>query len=251
MSARLHVDPAECALAAGATLALPEAAAHHALRALRMREGDTLVLFDGNGGEWPATIVSADRRGATVEIGTHRAIERESPLSVRLAVAVLATDAMDFAVRKAVELGVAAIDPVVAARSQGASRADRAEHWRRIVIAACEQCGRNRIPVVAAPRPLDVWLASRDGSIPGVVLTPTADTSLASAANTRVIDVLIGPEGGFEPREIDAARRAGLRAVAMGPRVLKAETACVAALAALQAIAGDWQPVSGGGTASA
>jgi len=246
MSPRLFVDPAECALAAGETVALPEAAAHHALRVLRMREGDALTLFDGAGGEWPATIASADRRGATVAVGAHRAVERESPLAVRLAIGLLATDAMDYAVRKSVELGVAAIDPVVAARSQGAARSHRADHWRRIVIAACEQCGRNRVPPVAPPRPLDEWLAARDRATPGILLAPGASATFASVPPAGAVDVLVGPEGGFDPRELDAASRAGLRPVAMGPRVLKAETACVAALAALQAIAGDWRGEASG-----
>jgi 16S rRNA (uracil1498-N3)-methyltransferase len=241
MSPRLFVDPSQCALAAGVAVAMPEAAAHHALRVVRMREGDALTLFDGTGGEWQATIASADKRGATVAVEAHRAIERESPLAIRLAIAILATDAMDYAVRKSVELGVAAIDPVVAARSQGAARSNRAEHWRRIVIAACEQCGRNRVPSVAAPRPLDDWLASRDRAMPGIVLAPGVTAPLASVAAGRAIDLLVGPEGGFESRELDAALRAGLRPVAMGPRVLKSETACVAAIAALQSLAGDWR----------
>lgn len=246
MSARLFIDPAECSLAAGTALALPETAAHHALRVLRMREGDALTLFDGTGGEWPATIASADRRGATVAVGAHRAVERESPLAIRLAIGLLATDAMDYAVRKSVELGVAAIDPILAARSQGAARSHRADHWRRIVIAACEQCGRNRLPVVAAPRPLGDWLAARHRATPGIVLAPGARATIAALAPAGALDVLVGPEGGFDPRELDAASRAGLRPVAMGPRVLKAETACVAALAALQAIGGDWRGEASG-----
>lgn len=240
MTARLFVEPEACALAAGATVELPEAAAHHALRVLRLRAGEPVTLFDGTGGEWRATIAPSGRRGATAIVERHDAIERESPLSIRLVVATLATDAMDYAVRKAIELGVAAIEPVIAARSQGASRGARAEHWRRIAIAACEQCGRNRIPDVAAPRPLDAWLAAREPARAGIVLVPGAATAFAEAARAGAIDVLVGPEGGFEPREVEAATRAGLRAVAMGPRVLKAETACVAAIAALQAIGGDW-----------
>lgn len=239
MSIRLHVDPDECALAAGSTVALPESAAHHALRVLRMREGDAVTLFDGTGGEWRATIASAGKRGATVRVDAHLAIERESPLSLRLAIAMLATDAMDYAVRKAVELGAAVIDPVVAARSQGASRTGRADHWRRIVVAACEQCGRNRVPPVAAPQPFDAWLAARDPARAGVVLVPGASGTFAAFRDAAAVDVLVGPEGGFESREVDAAVRAGLHPVAMGPRVLKAETACVAALAALQALHGD------------
>lgn len=239
MTARLHVDPAEVALAAGTSVGLPEAAAHHALRVLRLRDGEALTLFDGTGGEWRATIAVAGRRGASVEIAAHDPVERESPLAATLVVSTLATDAMDYAVRKAVELGVAAIEPVVAARSQGGARSGRPEHWRRIVIAACEQCGRNRVPVVATPRPLDDWLAEREAAHNGVVLVPGAGSALPAFRDTGAIDVLVGPEGGFESREVEAAIRAGMRPVGMGPRILKAETACVAALAVLQATHGD------------
>jgi 16S rRNA (uracil1498-N3)-methyltransferase len=240
MTPRLYVEG--LALAPGATLALPDAAAHHALRVLRLRVGDALALFDGTGGEWTATLAGAAPRGAgaTVEIASHDAVERESPLAATLAMSTLATDAMDYAVRKAVELGVASIAPVVAMRSQGSSRGEaRVEHWRRIAIAACEQCGRNRIPPIAAPQPLAAWLGNRDRATPGIVLAPAGDASLASVRAVDAIDVLVGPEGGFDAGELAAAARAGLRAVALGPRILKAETACVAALSALQALRGD------------
>jgi 16S rRNA (uracil1498-N3)-methyltransferase len=241
VTARLHVDPAEVALAAGTSVELPEAAAHHALRVLRLRDGEALTLFDGTGGEWRATIAVAGRRGASVEIAAHDPVERESPLAATLVVSTLATDAMDYAVRKAVELGAAAIVPVVAARSQGALRGDRrVEHWRRIAIAACEQCGRNRVPPVELPQPLGAWLGTRDAARPGIVLAPGGHAPLAGIGAVDTIDVLVGPEGGLDAAEIVAAKRAGLRAVTMGPRVMKAETACVAALAALQALRGDF-----------
>jgi 16S rRNA (uracil1498-N3)-methyltransferase len=240
MTPRLFVDAGEVVLAQGASAELPEAAAHHALRVLRLRDGDAVTLFDGTGGEWRATIAAAGRRGATVAIGAHDPVERESPLAATLVVSTLATDAMDYAVRKAVELGAAAILPVVAARSQGGSRGDRrVEHWRKIVVAACEQCGRNRVPPVELPQPLGAWLATRDVSKPGVVLAPGGEATLAAVGAVDAIDVLVGPEGGFDDGEIAAATKAGLRAVSMGPRVMKAETACVAALAALQALRGD------------
>ena len=124
MTPRLFVDASGIALAEGASVVLPEPAAHHAMRVLRLREGDALTLFDGTGGEWRATIAAAGRRDATVAIGAHDPVERESPFAATLVVSTLATDAMDYAVRKAVELGAAAIVPVVAARSQGASRGD-------------------------------------------------------------------------------------------------------------------------------
>jgi len=240
VSARLHVG--EIPLAAGASLALPREAAHHALRVLRLRDGEAVTLFDGRGGEWHGVIASGGRRGedAIVAIERFDAVERESPLAVTLAMSTLATDAMDYAVRKAVELGCASVAPVVAARSQGAShRGTRAEHWRRIAIAACEQCGRNRIPPIDAPVALADWLDARDARRPGIVLALGADAVLASLAAATALDVLVGPEGGFDAGELAAAKRAGLTAVSLGPRVLKAETAAVAALSALQALHGD------------
>jgi len=240
VTARLFVGAEDVVLGVGTAAELPEAAAHHALRVLRLREGDAVTLFDGTGGEWRATIAAAGRRGASVAIEAHDPVERESPLAATLVVSTLATDAMDYAVRKAVEVGVAAIVPVVAARSQGASRGDRrVDHWRKIAVAACEQCGRNRVPPVELPQPLGAWLAVRDAGRAGVVLAPGAAATLAVVGAVDAIDVLVGPEGGFDETEIAAARKAGLRAVSMGPRVMKAETACVAALAALQALRGD------------
>ena len=238
MTARLHVEGV--ALAPGAAVDLPDDVAHHALRVLRLRDGAAVTLFDGTGGEWRATIAAEGRRGARAHVDGHDAVEREAPIAVTLVLATLATDAMDYAVRKAVELGAAAIAPVVAARSQGASRGEkRVEHWRRIAIAACEQCGRNRIPPVAAPQPLDAWLDGRDRRRAGIVLAPGAAATLRTLASSPALDLLVGPEGGFDAAELAAATRAGLSAVAIGPRVLKAETASVAALSALLALHGD------------
>lgn len=238
MTPRLYVE--DVLLAPGATVELPPDAAHHALRVLRLRDGDAVTLFDGTGGEWRASIVAPGRREPRARVDAHDPVERESPLAVTLVLATLATDAMDYAVRKAVELGAAAIVPVVASRSQGgAAREGRIDHWRRIVVAACEQCGRNRVPPVDAPRPLAAWLTARDARRAGIVCAPTGDASLAEVDVGSAVEVLVGPEGGFDAAELAAAKLAGLRAVALGPRVLKAETACVAAIAALQALRGD------------
>ena len=244
MTARLFVGDA--ALEAGSTMTLPDEAAHHALRVLRLRVGDALVLFDGRGGEWRATLASAGRRGedATVAVERHDAVERESPLAVALAMSTIATDAMDYAVRKAVELGCASIAPVVASRSQGASHRDtRVEHWRRIAIAACEQCGRNRVPLVPAVRELSEWLLALRG---GTALPPELNTfsqeryllslgpaaQLLSAVGAVVAPMILlsGPEGGLSPAEETAAREAGFQPVTLGPRVLRAETAPLVAL---------------------
>jgi 16S rRNA (uracil1498-N3)-methyltransferase len=219
---------------ANSELELAAPAAHHATRVLRLATGAALTLFDGRGGEHGATIVAADRRGVRVRIDRFVAVEREASQAVTLAMAVIATDAMDAALRKAVEVGVARIEPVMAARSQGGiggeRAARRAAHWRHIAIAACEQCGRNRVPAVADAEPLTAWLA-RAGEA-DVMLAPDAGEALAAfvkRAPPRAI--VVGPEGGFTGAEIDLARRRGLRLASLGPSILRADTAAVAALA--------------------
>jgi 16S rRNA (uracil1498-N3)-methyltransferase len=227
---------------AGEIVVLPDAVAHHAVRVVRLSVGESLTLFTGTGGEYAATLTRVDRRGAAVRIDAFDSVERESPLDVTLAQGIAANDAMDYAVRKAVELGVAAIQPVITARSAAVPSRERGErrlvHWRQIAIAACEQCARNRVPEIAAPRPLDAWLSAWKGS--GVILAPRATESLASLPRPASrLALVVGPEGGFEPSEIDAAGARGFAVVRLGPRVLRAETAGVAALAAMQALWGD------------
>ena len=244
-SPRFFVDQPLSAGAAGSTVRLPEDVARHALRALRLPLGASIRLFDGRGGEYRATLDGVDRHGASARIDAFDPVEREWAGAPTLVLAVLASDPMDVAVRKAVELGVSAIVPVAAARSQAAPRgvreARRLLHWRSIAIAACEQCGRNRIPPIDEPRPLDEWLrsdASRGGE--GVIAGPGASCSLASfAARTPPRFVVIGPEGGFTDAEMSLAIARGLTAVHLGARVLRADTAAVAALAMLAALAGD------------
>jgi 16S rRNA (uracil1498-N3)-methyltransferase len=239
---RFLVPPALTQGALGQTIPLPDAAAHHAVRVLRLGVGDSLTLFDGTGGEYAATLVRADRNDVCARIDSFDRIERESPLPVTLAQAVAANDAMDYAVRKAVELGVAAIQPIITERSAPLPPAERGDkrlaHWRGIAAAACEQCGRNRIPPISPPEPWIEWLAGWTGT--GILLAPGAADSLAALPPPVLpVALAIGPEGGFAAREIDAARRASFRAVSFGPRVLRTETATAAALAAMQALWGD------------
>jgi 16S rRNA (uracil1498-N3)-methyltransferase len=226
----------------GTTIALPADVAHHAARVNRLAVGDALTLFDGAGGEYAAELASVDKRGATVRIRAFDPVDRESPLAVTLAQAIAANDAMDYAVRKAVELGVAAIQPLVTERSaalpDGERREKRLLHWRQVAVAACEQCGRNRVPAISPPHALDAWLAAWQGS--GVVLAASGAASLATLAPPAApFAVLVGPEGGFTDREVDAARSRGFVPLRFGPRVLRTETAGVAMLAALQAAWGD------------
>jgi 16S rRNA (uracil1498-N3)-methyltransferase len=228
----------------GGEVVLPAAVAHHAMRVLRLAVGDALTLFTGRGGEYAATLASAGKHGATARLAGFDAIERESPLALTLVQAIAGVDAMDYAVRKAVELGVAAIQPVTTARSAPLPAGERAgrrhAHWQQVAVAACEQCGRNRVPPVLPPRPLRDWLAARDARAAAVLLAPDAPAALAGLARPEAgLAIVVGPEGGLAGDEIAAAERAGVRAVRCGPRVLRTETAGVAALAALQSLWGD------------
>jgi 16S rRNA (uracil1498-N3)-methyltransferase len=227
---------------AGTLIELDESAAHHATRVLRLSAGDALTLFDGTGGEFDATLERVDKRGAAVRVLRFVPIERESPLAVTLAQGIAANDAMDSTLRKATELGVTSIQPLVTARSSPLPEGERAEkrlvHWRQVAIAACEQCGRNRIPDVAAPRPFADWL--REWTESGVILVPAVRRSLAAIAQPgSKFALLVGPEGGFDAREIAAAQADGFAPLALGPRVLRTETAAAAGLAIVQAHWGD------------
>lgn len=229
---------------AGRTLELDDRSAHHATRVLRLAVGDALTLFDGTGGEYAATLVRADKRGASVRLERFLPVERESSLAVTLAQGIVASDAMDSAIRKATELGVTAIQPLLTARSAPLPDGERGEkrvlHWRQIAIAAAEQSGRNRIPQVAAPQSIAEWLSSWQGA--GIVFLPDADRSFSAiAAPVPPLAVVIGPEGGFDERESTAAIARGFQALRLGPRILRADTAAAAAIAVVQSAWGDWR----------
>ena len=222
---------------------LPAAVAHHAERVLRLAVGDPVTLFDGQGGECAASILAFGRE-ALARLGPRLAIECESPLQITLVQALASGDKMDWIVQKAVELGVAAVQPVAAERSVlklAGERADkRVAHWQQVAVAACEQSGRNRVPVVGEILPLAKYLARPfDGT--RLILAPGADGALARKARpSRPLAILIGPEGGWSPAELDLAARAGCAPLALGPRVLRTETAGLAALAAMQTMWGDF-----------
>lgn len=222
---------------------LPAAVAHHAERVLRLAVGDPVTLFDGQGGECAASILAFGKQ-PLARLGPRLAIERESPLQITLVQALASGDKMDWVVQKAVELGVAAVQPVAAERSVlklAGERADkRVAHWQQVAVAACEQSGRNRVPVVGEILPLAKYLARPfDGT--RLILAPGADGALARKARpSRPLAILIGPEGGWSPAELDLAARAGCAPLALGPRVLRTETAGLAALAAMQTVWGDF-----------
>jgi 16S rRNA (uracil1498-N3)-methyltransferase len=232
------------ALQAGDTLPLPENAALHIGRVLRARAGETLTLFNGQGGEYDAQILSLERRGVRVRIGRHHAVERESPLRVTLLQALARGERMDFIVQKATELGVAALRVLPVERSvvrlDAEGHRKRNEHWRAIAISACEQCGRNRIPTIELAGDLESALAAVAGEDRRLLLAPDGARTLPALLQpARDTSLLIGPEGGFAEDERALSRRHGFEACRLGPRVLRAETAPLAALAVIQAIAGD------------
>lgn len=232
----------EGALSPGATVRLSERAARH-LAALRLKVGDPVTLFNGDGFESAALLGELGKRGAAATVKRRDAADRESPLAVRLAQGVCATDRMDLVLQKATELGVESFIPVTTTRSivrLSPERRERREtHWRNVVIAACEQCGRNRIPRVAATTSFPQFIADVPPDGTRILLAPDGDVGFRRLAVAAPVCVLIGPEGGLTPEERDMAAAAGFVPVRFGPRVLRTETAPLAALAALQALYGD------------
>lgn len=233
----------DTALAPAQIVDLPKDVVHHASHVLRLRDGDAVVLFNGRGGEFHGRLAA---RGKQVDVERHDPIERESPLAVTLVQAWIATDKLDWVVTKAVELGVTRIVLVPARRSvvqlDGQRRAKRVERLRDTVIAACCQCGRNRVPGLEAFEDLPAGLAgAAESAVIAVVLQPDALQSLVGIARpgSTAFALATGPEGGFDTSELAHAARAGYRPASLGPRILRTETAGLSALSILQAIAGD------------
>ena len=236
---RLHCS---LPLSTGAVLDLPAGAARH-VQVLRLQPGMTITLFDGTGGETTAVIEHMGRSDVRVRLTAHDSVEREAPVAVHLVVGMPANERMDWLVEKATELGVASIQPVVAQHSVLRLKGERADkkraHWQGIAIAACEQCGRNRVPQVHEAQPLQAWLeaATQRGGPTGIGLL----LSLAAGAlplpqqrgDATTLTLLSGPEGGLAPAEEQAALACGFLPVSLGSRVLRSETAPLAVLAAL------------------
>lgn len=232
------------ALAAHSALALPPGAARH-VQVLRMQPGDALTLFDGNGGEFAATVERMGRSEVTVQVENHIAVEREAPRAVHLAIGVPANERMDWLVEKATELGVASIQPLMTARGVlrlAGERADKKRaHWEAIAIAACEQCGRNRLPLIHPVRALAGWIDMPPIDDAERFVLSLAERSRdlreirerAPGTALRGACVLSGPEGGLSAAEEQDAIARGFAPLTLGPRVLRAETAALAALAVL------------------
>lgn len=238
---RVYVDSP---LASDTDVHLPEAAAYHVARVLRLREGATLTAFDGSGHDFRCEVLAVKGDDVTVRIGTRSAGLAESSLRITLVQAVSRSERMDWTLQKATELGVRTIVPVLSARSVVRLDERQAEkkmrHWQAIVAAACEQCGRSVVPEVRVPQDLARYLGSpvREGQ--RLALSPTGPASLAglNSVGTRV-ELLIGPEGGLDDTELERATGAGFMPVRLGPRVLRTETAGIVALTVLQSLWGD------------
>jgi 16S rRNA (uracil1498-N3)-methyltransferase len=230
-------------LCTGETILLPEDVTRH-VRVLRLAEGAALTLFNGEGGEWEAQLGFSGKK-AQAHIGTQLPVERESSLSLHLAQALVSTEKMDWLMQKAVELGVNQIVPVQSQRSNISLTGERAQkrqlHWQNVVVSACEQCGRNRIPKVGQLQPLEQWVLQLPATGLRILLDPQGmPLGKAIAAPGQPVFLVVGPEGGFAPEERDWLISQGFVGVQLGPRILRTETAALAMVAALQAISGDF-----------
>ncbi|HAI45106.1 Ribosomal RNA small subunit methyltransferase E [compost metagenome] len=238
---RCHV---QSPLAVGQTLSLPEDAANHLVRVMRLRQGDGCVLFNGDGHDYSATLVEVGKRDAQVRIEAAAALDNESPLHITLLQGIARGEKMDLILQKATELGVAAIVPVNAERTEVKLDAARAEkrlaHWNSVVVSACGQSGRARVPGVAAPQALLEAARTLPAEALKLTLDPLGEHRLSTlqAAPGGVV-IAIGPEGGWSPRDRQTLAQAGFQGLQLGPRILRTETAGLAAIAAVQARLGD------------
>jgi 16S rRNA (uracil1498-N3)-methyltransferase len=237
---RVHVD---AQLQTGRRLRIEGTAGNHLARVLRLRVGDALTLFNGQGGEYGGTIEEIHRDCVVVAIGDHRDAERESPFQLVLAQGISRGERMDWVVQKATELGVTRIAPLFTERSvvqlDAKQAARKIQHWRSIAIAACEQSGRNRVPEIALPVSLYALLEQPVSSGSAILLSPGAALRITDILTDTAATVLIGPEGGLSDIEQEAATRSGFTPVRLGPRILRTETAAVCALTLLQQKFGD------------
>ncbi|MBS1209884.1 MAG: ribosomal methyltransferase RsmE [Proteobacteria bacterium] len=230
-------------LSLGQDLLLPAEVAHHAVRVLRLRYGEDVVVFDGAGEEYLGELLDLAGKPA-VRLRERLLVEREAPLRITLVQALAVADKMDWIVQKAVELGAAAFQPIEAERCvlklAGDRVGKRIEHWRQVAVSAAEQCGRKRLCEVHALARLPAWLGQPDVG-ERWILAPEEGRALSEMPRPAgPVSLLIGPEGGWSDKELAAAQAAGCRPVRLGPRVLRTETAGLAAIAAMMALWGDY-----------
>lgn len=233
-------------LALGATVKLPESAATHATRALRMTEGDTAILFNGDGLDYTGTLTSVKKNAVLAKVIGSIKLSNESPINITLLQGISSGDRMDYTIQKAVELGVTQIQPIATERSVVKLNQERAKkrllHWQNVVISACEQSGRAVIPALAMPLSLTDWLANHpQNESCRILLNPVGAKRLAELDKpTGEVTLLIGAEGGLSANEINLATANGFQSIILGPRVLRTETAALAAIASMHTIWGDF-----------
>ena len=232
-------------LVANSPLELEAGPSTHIARAMRMRAGDQLTLFNGRGGEYTACVSAVDKKTVTVDIGAYCDTGTESPLAIHLGIAISRGDRMDWVVQKATELGVQRVSPLLTERTEVKLKADRAEkkvlHWQQVAIAACEQCGRNTVPKIEPLQSLPSWVSTTEADCK-LVLHHRALVETGNGSTPSTIALLIGPEGGLSPAEISLAESACYQALRLGPRVMRTETAPLVAMAILQSQWGDMSP---------
>lgn len=240
---RIHLAQELCL---GQTVLLPDQAGEHVARVLRLDRGATLILFNGDGREFDATLASLAKHAVTAEICGVREADRESPLELTLAQGIARGEKMDWILQKATELGIARIVPIVTERTEVKLDEDRAErrmaHWASVIAGACEQSGRTRLPVLEAPQRMDRWLGSLAATAAlRLALLPEGDVTVRQFPQVDNGAILaVGPEGGFSDNDAALLKQANFHGLRLGPRILRTETAGLAALAALQAMAGDF-----------
>lgn len=230
-------------LTVDATISLEEQASIHLLRVLRMAVGDPIRLFNGDGNEYRAEIVQAGKKQADVRVRGINHSDDELPLNIQLGQVISKGDKMDFTIQKATELGVSAITPLISERCDVRLKGDRMdkklEHWRKVAISACEQSGRNRIPEILPVQQMSDWVQDCDANLK-LILHPHNQKPLATLDNPYSIALMVGPEGGFTEAEVAQAQQAEFSGLILGPRILRTETAALAAVSVLQYVWGDF-----------
>lgn len=237
---RIYINQA---LAAGQELTLPADQAHYVSKVLRLKPGRPLLVFNGEGGEYEAQLIAVERRSAVIAVERFVEVDRESPLKMELAIGISRGERMDWVVQKATELGVSTITPLFTERTEvkldSKRQESRLKHWEQIIISACEQSQRTRLPTIGEPLGFHDFLESCSAQHK-LILHPSAENSSLQTEAATSVCVLVGPEGGFSEGEVRSSISAGFKAWQLGPRILRTETAPVAALSILQALWGDY-----------
>ncbi len=235
---RIYLDQT---LEPGAVLALPDSASHHLTHVLRRSAGDALIVFNGRGGEYTCEITEQRRKATAITVGNHNSADRCAQLQVHLGMCVIKKDAMDAVITRTVELGVSSITPLLSEHCAVSPKVirNRVSHWQKVIIAACEQCGLNRLPVLHTPIEPTDWMQAQDCPV-RLIAVPDAATLQQSPADSASVALIVGPEGGFSEAELAGAHQSGFVPVTFGQRVLRAETAPAVAMAVVQRVWGDF-----------